>query len=124
MNNNLLDRIMNENKVQSVGSGYIDCICPLDNIENFVNNIQNIGCKIDSFTIWEVVNENGLNRVGMGGPRNKFGSGWYSEVVDFYQTFHSIRQVMNELSKLSSVHNCDFVPGFWIHTRPIMSLSR
>lgn len=74
-----LDENMKKLSVQPVGNGYIDCICPFANVEPFINTMNKLNIKITGFTWWCLV-INGHEPCGMGGPRNIYGSGWYSEI--------------------------------------------
>lgn len=66
----------------SVGSGYFELICPYDSIAEFIDEMDKLEIKITGFTWWCHVTE-GHTPCGMGGPVNKYGKGWYSEIEMF-----------------------------------------
>ncbi|MHB1130932.1 MAG: hypothetical protein ACYC4L_00905 [Chloroflexota bacterium] len=75
----ILDWTLEQLHVQPVGRGYIDCICPKANIAGFIDAMNKLGIRITEFTWWCFVDE-GHKSCGYGGPSNRFGPGWYSEI--------------------------------------------
>lgn len=74
-----IDEVIDKLCARPVGNGYIDCICPLKNVNVFINAMSELNVKITGFTWWCFVNE-GHEPCGMGGPQNRYGTGWYSEI--------------------------------------------
>ncbi|MDH6367517.1 MULTISPECIES: hypothetical protein [unclassified Breznakia] len=113
--NGTICKIMKTYKVQSVGNGFIDCICPTSNISDFLEELNELGIGITHFTIWEYVRENkGLPVVGMGGPKYDYGEGWYAEIGCDYFNFTGETNLIEMLSEESTRWNCEIVPGFWL----------
>jgi hypothetical protein len=78
-----LENSINQNKVQPVGDGYIDCIVMKDNLKQFVNDISSIGIIISDVSWWCYVDPNYKNSGcphGMGGPISDYYVGWFSEL--------------------------------------------
>ena len=114
--NKSLQDILKKCHVQPVGSGYIDCICPKENIERFISAIDELHVKIDGFTWWCFSN-NEHQPCGMGGPKNKYGEGFYSEIdsglIEFQNNESYKRYLLKEFPNSSEYNKC-FVPGFWL----------
>lgn len=101
--------------IQSVGCGYFDCICPMENAVEFIDTMTKAGIRITDLTWWCHVT-NGHEPCGMGGPQNKFGTGWYSEIcMDDTIAFSSNDEVKDFLTntwlKSDSYQPC-FTPAF------------
>ena len=77
----ILDKTILELKIQPVGNGYIDLIVRKENINNFINILNRLDIKIEGITWWCLVeSENNTCPQGMGGPKNRYGEGYYSEI--------------------------------------------
>jgi hypothetical protein len=115
-----LIEIFNKYQIQTVGNGYIDCICPKNNIERFISAIDELHVKIDGFTWW-CFSANGHQACGMGGPKNKFGEGFYSEVdsglIELKNNRGYKHYLLNEFPYSSEYKEC-LVPGFWLSIPP------
>lgn len=116
-----LDRLFQDLHVQPVGNGYIDCICPMDHVPDFIRSISDLGIRITKFTWWCYVSE-GHEPCGMGGPINKFGPGWYSEIemghtFQFPSNSAMLDYLTNIWPKEPDYHPC-YVPAFWLDFSP------
>ena len=112
-----LQNIFEKYHVQPVGSGYIDCICPKENIEEFISALDELRVKIDGFTWW-CFSVNGHQPCGMGGPKNQYGEGFYSEMeesglVEFQDNESCKRYLIEKFPSSSEYKDC-LVPGFWL----------
>lgn len=117
INKSILNKILNDLHIQSVGSGFIDLICPKQSIEKFIDEMNKLHIKIIGITWWCHVTE-GHEPCGMGGPKNKFGSGWYSEIplVDLtrFDSNEQLRKYLLEEYPVSEEYKECFVPAFWL----------
>ena len=75
-----LDNILEKNKAQPVGHGYIDIIVTRDNYKDFIFDLVTNGFKIDSVSWWEWCEDKNENKYGLGGPESVFYKGWFSEI--------------------------------------------
>ena len=113
-----LKNIIKKYSVQPAGSGYIDCICPKENIEGFISALSELNVTIEGFTWW-CFSDSSHEPCGMGGPRNKYGEGFYSEmqkksVFDKYEDNESYKNyLLNEFLNSREYQPC-LVPGFWL----------
>ena len=103
--------------VQPVGNGYIDCICPKENIGEFISALDKLNVKIDGFTWW-CFSVDGHQACGMGGPKNQYGNGFYSEMyestlIEFKDNESYKHYLLNEFPNSSNYKEC-LVPGFWL----------
>ena len=120
MNNivNLLDGVFDKYHVQAVGDGYIDCICPRESIEGFIMELNKLEVQIDGFTWWCFSNSE-HHPCGMGGPRNKYGEGFYSELATCglfdLQDNDSYKHYLLDVFPSSSEYKECLVPGFWLN---------
>jgi hypothetical protein len=82
-----LDDLLAAYQAQPVGDGYIDSILPLDAAVRMVAELEQMSVAIERVTWWcHCTPESRLAlgcHHGLGGPRNQFGEGWFSECV-FY----------------------------------------
>lgn len=74
-----LDAVMERLHITPVGSGYLELICPKDSIMDFIDEMDRLGLAITGFSWWCHVTQ-GHEPCGMGGPKDRFGDGWYSEI--------------------------------------------
>lgn len=119
MNKQKLDAIMEQLHIQPVGSGYVDCICPKENINAFIDALNQLGIEVACFTWWEYVPPFKENQYGMGGPSNHYGPGWYSEVSKLGDCIHiegneKVREYLLNEWPNSKEYKESFVPGFWL----------
>ncbi len=70
---------LNMLKIQPVGNGLIDLICPLENIDDFIDACNSERIEIKGFTWWCHVTD-GHIPCGMGGPKSRYFDGWFSEI--------------------------------------------
>lgn len=84
----LFSKSLDNLKIQPVGDGFIDLICPPEHIEAFIDLCNEHRMIIKGFTWWCHVTE-GHKACGMGGPKSEYYDGWFSEMP------------MNEIIKLS-----------------------
>ena len=108
-------------KIQPVGDGLIDMICPPEHIGDFIDLCTAAGMRIQGFTWWCHVVE-GHAPCGMGGPQSKYYDGWFSEIpMD-----EIIRLTDNESYKdffgnvwptAPQYHDC-YWPAFWLENSP------
>lgn len=112
-----IDNILECLQVQPVGSGYIDCICPIQNVAAFIDSISRLNIRITEFTWWCFVS-NDHKPCGMGGPKNEYGTGWYSEICmgktyDFPSNEALKQYLICEWPKSTDYKPC-YTPAFWL----------
>lgn len=112
-----LDQTLVKYHVQPVGNGYIDCICPINNVAEFLNAMSKAGIAVSEFTWWCFA-ANGHEPCGMGGPSNYYGDGWYSEIemgrtYEFPSNDKMMDYILNVWPKEQEYRPC-FVPAFWL----------
>ena len=112
-----LDDILQKYHIQPVGNGYIDCICPEDNIISFIDEITAHGIRIIGFTWWCFVS-NGHELCGMGGPQNEYDDGWFSEIAMFdvheFGTNEEIKNYLTNVWRYQNGYKSCFVPAFYL----------
>ncbi len=112
-----IDKIIEKLKIQPIGNGYIDCICPMENAITFIDSMTRLNINITEFTWWCFVDDK-HEPCGMGGPKNKYGNGWYSEVcMDKIFQFSSNDEIKRYLLyewNNSDIYKSCFVPAFWL----------
>ena len=100
-----------------VGNGYIDWICPKENAELFINEMERLGVRITGFTWWCHVCD-GHEPCGLGGPCDEYGNGWYSEIcfgdVHEFSCHAQLRRYLFEEFSASEGYRSCFVPAFWL----------
>lgn len=112
-----LDKLIKECKITPVGNGYIDLICPKKYIEKFIKGLSKLEIGIIGFTWW--CNVTKVHKpCGMGGPKNKYGNNWYSEiqmgkVITFKNNEEFLNYLIAEWKNSSDYKEC-YVPGFWL----------
>ena len=113
-----LDMLIDKYNIIIVGSGYFECICPYEFIEQFLNDVNNLKIKVLSgFNWWCFVPNDGSHKsCGYGGPRTK--DGYYSEInmSDFHE-FKSIKKMKQFLIKdyiLSEEYKPCYNPSFFL----------
>ena len=77
-----LEAILERLHMIPVGSGFFELICPQSSIAAFLDEMDRRQIQIAGFSWWCHVTE-GHEPCGMGGPRDKYGDGWYSEIELF-----------------------------------------
>ena len=65
-----VDTIMEKLHIQCVGNGYVDMICPTQNIGEFIDYMEELGITIKGFA-WCCHVRDGHQSCGLGGPRNQ-----------------------------------------------------
>ena len=117
MKKNDLQRIMDELHIQSVGNGYTDLICPKENAGKFIDAMDRLHIKIRGITWWCHVTE-GHEACGMGGLKNKFGQGWYSEIpltgLIHCDSNNQLRKYLLEEYPASKEFKECYTPAFWL----------
>ena len=79
-----IEDLLEKNKAQTVGHGYIDAITDFKHIESLISGLSQIGIAIDCVTWWCHCSEE--NKVlfgcphGLGGPHSIHFDGWFSEI--------------------------------------------
>ena len=77
-----LEDIIKRHQMIRVGKGFFELICPQNSIVAFIDDMEKLHIEITGFSWWCHVTE-GHEPCGMGGPRDIYGSGWYSEIEMF-----------------------------------------
>lgn len=111
-----IKRIIDDLHIQAVGNGNMDLICPKENVEKFINEMNRLHIKIQGITWWCHVTE-GHEHCGMGGPKNKFGTGWYSEIpMDLlrFESNEQLRKYLLEIYPASKEYKECHFPAFWL----------
>lgn len=80
MNKEQLDQILEKNKVQPVGNGYIDLIVQRDYYKAFIQDLIQNKIEIESFSWWEWCSGENECKYGLGGPKSNFFNGWFAEL--------------------------------------------
>ncbi len=112
-----LDTIIDKYNITMMGSGYLECICPFKNIENFLDEINNLNIKICGFNWWCFVCDDGSHEpCGHGGPKTK--DGYYSEInMSEFWKFDSIlemkKYLIHDYVNSSEYKSC-YNPSFYI----------
>lgn len=114
-----VDLIMEKLHIQPVGNGYIDMICPVQNIGEFIDRIDELGITIKGFTWWCHVHGD-HQPCGLGGPRDRYEDGWFSEIpMDKVICFESNKKLKHyllvEYPDSHEYKEC-YVPAFWLDT--------
>ncbi|SDB13313.1 hypothetical protein [Butyrivibrio sp. INlla16] len=110
-------QILSRLKIQAVGGGKIDLICPPDSVDEFIDLCCAEGTTIEGFTWWCHVTE-GHIPCGMGGPKSVYFDGWFSEIpmddIIRLGDNESYREFFNRTwPSDKNYHGC-YWPGFWI----------
>lgn len=110
-------KIYEELHIQSVGSGGIDLICPMENVPLFVQKMNELHIKIKGFTWWCHVTDK-HEPCGMGGPKSQYYSGWFSEIpmssIISFDDNDKYLQYLLEKWPCSAEYKACYFPGFWI----------
>lgn len=113
-----IDKILNEFKIQKLGSGYIDLICPTENISKFIDKMNDLNIKITGFTWWCHATST-HKACGMGGSKCKYTDGWYSEIqmnhiIEFDNNEEIRKFLLTEYPESREYKPC-YRPGFWLN---------
>lgn len=104
-------------KIQPVGDGMADLICPSHHIKSFIDMCDRNDIKIKGFTWWCHVTE-GHEPCGMGGPKSIYFEGWFSEVpmenIISFETNEEYGDYLLVKWTNSSDYKACYWPGFWI----------
>ena len=113
----ILTAKIKELKIQPVGDGFIDMICPPESINELLDLCNLMGLQIAGFSWWCHVT-GGHEPCGMGGPKSEYDDGWFSEIPmdkiiemkdnEAYRTYFS-----KEWPKAPEYREC-YRPGFWL----------
>jgi hypothetical protein len=113
-----IDRLIERFHIQPVGCGYIDLITPTEFIDDFIGQLNILGIRITMLSTWCRVIE-GHDPCGHGGPMNRFGQGWFSEVTNILVEYIPEEEV--ETNNKQYLEYCldterpdCFRPGFWL----------
>ena len=112
-----LDELINECKITAVGSGYTELICPIDNIEKFINGVTSLNINIIYWDYWCKVTPEHLP-CGSGGPKNKYEEDcWYSELMPTTYIFNKndelLKYLLNDWKNDENYKEC-YVPSFYL----------
>ena len=114
-----VDTIMEKLHIQCVGNGYVDMICPTQNIGEFIDYMEELGITIKGFTWWCHVCD-GHQLCGLGGPRNQYGDGWFSEIpmnkVICFESNEKLKHYLLVDYPNSHEYKECYVPAFWLDT--------
>jgi hypothetical protein len=80
MDKRTLDDILEKQKAQPVGHGYIDIIVSRNNYKDFVADLITNDFKIKSVSWWEWRADKKEDEYGLGGPESIFYNGSFSEI--------------------------------------------
>lgn len=111
-----IKKVIDNLHIQVVGSGSAELICPKENVEKFIDEMDRLHIRIKGITWWCYVTD-GHEPCGMGGPKNRFGSGWYSEILMDLLRFDSnqqLRKYMLEIYPSSEEYKACYTPAFWL----------
>ncbi len=104
-------------KIQPVGDGMIDLICPIENVVAFIDFCSTRSIQIKGFTWWCHVTDK-HEPCGMGGPKSIYFDGWFSEIqMDTLISFDTNEDYRNYLMtewKNSSDYKECYWPAFWL----------
>lgn len=113
-----VDEIVERLHIQTVGNGYIDMICPKENIGAFIDEMNALGIRIYGFTWWCYATDS-HKPCGMGGPKNRYGEGRYSEIEMGKVILHDscnneIRDFLLNAWPNSEDYKPCHTPAFWL----------
>lgn len=74
-----LDIVIKNYEIVPVGNGYIDLITRREFILQFINALNNLNIKIAAVSWFDFVDYK-REAWGLGGPKNPYGEGWFSEI--------------------------------------------
>lgn len=82
-----LEKLFASYEVQPVGNGFVDLIVSRSNALGLLDELAKLSIRAESVSWWCLCTPENQTRLGcphgMGGPRNRFGSGWFSECVHY-----------------------------------------
>ncbi len=123
----LLDSLMVKYKAQSVGSGYLEIITKRENYRDFIDAVLENGFKITRVSWWEYCETmETRNNYGMGGPRSKFYTGWFSELCmdwDNIASPNNLDAMKHEITKTIENKTIEIYNGEVITYRDCLSLT-
>ena len=113
----LIDDILKRLHIQPVGNGYIDLICPVENISEFIDCMEQLCITIKGFTWWCHVH-GGHEACGLGGPRSRYSDGWFSEIpmddIIRFDSNEELKHYLLEIYPNSPQYKECYVPAFWL----------
>lgn len=110
---NRLEDILRCRKVQPVGKGYLDCICPREEVPVFLEEVSAAGITVTDYSLWQYVLSPEETVQGMGGPRCRYREGWYSE-LNILRPWRGTEELEACLTAEEARLKCRLVPGFWL----------
>ena len=83
-----IETLMEKFQVQMVGNGYTDLILPISESLKLIEELTKMQVALKTITYWCLCTPESEKNLGcphgLGGPRNRFGEGWYSEFCTVY----------------------------------------
>ena len=114
-----LEDIIKRLRMVRVGTGFFEMICPKNSIVEFIDEMNRLHIDITGFTWWCHVTE-GHEPCGMGGPRDRYGDGWYSEIEMFAFTTLDSNDAYRRYFTMEYPNSKDYkpcrVPAFSLET--------
>ena len=98
MDKKTLDDILEKQKAQPVGHGYIDIIVSRNNYKDFVADLITNDFKIKSVSWWEWCADKKENEYGLGGPESVFYNGSFSEIPIDVEDFNIAPETTKEIT--------------------------
>ena len=110
-------RLCERLKIQPVGEGFTDMICPPEHVAEFISACTENDVQIEGFTWWCHVSE-GHVPCGMGGPKSQYYDGWFSEIqmdemISFPSNEGYEKYLIQDWKKSEDYKEC-YWPGFWV----------
>ncbi len=92
-------------------------ICPVQNIGEFIDRMDELGIAIKGFTWWCHVHGY-YQPCGLGGPRNRYGDGWFSEIpmnkIICFESNEELKHYLLVNYPDSHEYKECYVPAFWL----------
>ena len=126
MKKELIDKLIEKYKVQTVGTGYFDCIVSKDHAKDFIKELDEIGVKVVSVDWWCHCTSTNKEKYGcphgLGGPKSLYYSDWFSELTHyekdgFASNLDVIDYIFHEAPKEKYYSPCLF-PSLWLEFDP------
>ena len=104
-----LEEIFERLHMIRVGRGFLEIICPKNSIKEFIDEMDKLRINITGFSWWCHVTEN-HEPCGMGGPRDRYGDGWYSEIEMFAFTTLKNNNAYRHFFTIEYPNSTDYKP--------------